>query len=186
VRQPESTSIPLYFSSILVDLYPQAVTELNFDVRDLLKNWLDLIDDGISQTPHPTYRAHLFEFAKVREKVPWDARSDRRPPGTVAGALSSSSFSPFQISAVYTKEMLALTNQLKKQDWDDRNNAISKYFAEQSVYFRDLTDQLHTITEETEEMGVSRPPSPLLQLPSRHCKRFSLVDHHPIFTIARA
>lgn len=44
----------------------QAITELNFDVRDLLKNWLDLIDDGISQTPQAYYRAHLFEFAKVR------------------------------------------------------------------------------------------------------------------------
>lgn len=39
--------------------------ELNFDLRDVLKNWLELIDDGISQTPRPRYRAHLHEFAKV-------------------------------------------------------------------------------------------------------------------------
>ncbi|EDQ89330.1 uncharacterized protein MONBRDRAFT_8177 [Monosiga brevicollis MX1] len=49
----------------LAYLFLEAVSELNYDMRDVLKQWLEMIDDGISQTPRPEHRAHLFEYAKV-------------------------------------------------------------------------------------------------------------------------
>eukprot|EP00730_Choanoeca_flexa_P004734 TRINITY_DN11787_c0_g1_i4.p1 TRINITY_DN11787_c0_g1~~TRINITY_DN11787_c0_g1_i4.p1 ORF type:complete len:750 (+),score=157.34 TRINITY_DN11787_c0_g1_i4:97-2346(+) len=49
----------------LAYLFLEAVSELNYNLRDVLKQWLELIDDGISQSPSSRHRAHLFEFSKI-------------------------------------------------------------------------------------------------------------------------
>lgn len=50
--------------------------------------------------------------------------------------------------------MMGLTTQLKALDWSDEEKPITTFFAHQAVYFKDLTDQLVTITGETKEFDV--------------------------------
>lgn len=50
--------------------------------------------------------------------------------------------------------MTALTEQLAQQQWDEDDD-IGKFFANQAVYFRDLSDQLDTIIDETAEFEVN-------------------------------
>lgn len=121
---------------------------------------MDLIETEIATSPHADHIKHLGKLAPVRKgrdtPAVWGAR--RWPPLLCLHTLLfTRGASPWcavafgNAARAYLREMGPLSKTLQWNTWQ-QDQALSRFFANQEVYFRDSGDRLATIVDEMQTM----------------------------------